>query len=73
LACIKKGTFWDVYAASSAVHLALYFQGIAGFSVGLAAMGWKAICEIQFADYIYPAFDQMVGGFQPGFKVPNNV
>ena len=36
-------------------------------------MGWKAICEIQFADYIYPAFDQMVGGFQPGFKVPNNV
>eukprot|EP00967_Tisochrysis_lutea_P047205 scaffold57426_cov19-Tisochrysis_lutea.AAC.1 len=36
-------------------------QGIVGFSVGLAAMGWKAVCEIQFADYIYPAFDQMVG------------
>jgi 2-oxoisovalerate dehydrogenase E1 component beta subunit len=33
-------------------------QGIAGFGIGLAAMGYKAIAEIQFADYIYPAFDQ---------------
>ncbi|CAA6658574.1 unnamed protein product [Spirodela intermedia] len=35
-------------------------QGIAGFAVGLAAMGNRAIAEIQFADYIYPAFDQIV-------------
>jgi pyruvate/2-oxoglutarate/acetoin dehydrogenase E1 component len=34
-------------------------QGIAGFGIGLAAMGYKAIAEIQFADYIYPAFDQV--------------
>ena len=33
-------------------------QGIAGFSIGLAVMGQTAIAEIQFADYIYPAFDQ---------------
>jgi 2-oxoisovalerate dehydrogenase E1 component beta subunit len=33
--------------------------GIAGFGVGLAAMGHTAIAEIQFADYIFPAFDQV--------------
>lgn len=35
-------------------------QGIAGFGIGLALMGHTAIAEIQFADYIYPAFDQVV-------------
>lgn len=34
-------------------------QGIAGFGVGLASMGHTAIAEIQFADYIFPAFDQV--------------
>ncbi|EJD02274.1 pyruvate dehydrogenase [Fomitiporia mediterranea MF3/22] len=35
-------------------------QGIVGFGIGLAAMGHTAIAEIQFSDYIYPAFDQIV-------------
>lgn len=35
-------------------------QGIAGFGIGLAAMGHTAVAEIQFADYIFPAFDQLV-------------
>ncbi|KAH0854640.1 hypothetical protein HID58_057816 [Brassica napus] len=35
-------------------------QGIVGFGIGLAAMGNRAVVEIQFADYIYPAFDQIV-------------
>eukprot|EP00741_Cyanophora_paradoxa_P021986 tig00021432_g21223.t1 len=35
-------------------------QGILGFAVGLAACGHTALAEIQFADYIYPAFDQIV-------------
>ena len=34
-------------------------QGIAGFAIGYAAMGRTAIAEIQFADYIFPAFDQV--------------
>ena len=34
-------------------------QGIAGFGIGLAAQGSIAIAEIQFADYIFPAFDQV--------------
>ena len=35
-------------------------QGIVGFGIGLASMGHTAVAEIQFADYIYPAFDQLV-------------
>lgn len=35
-------------------------QGIAGFAIGMAALGANAIAEIQFADYIFPAFDQIV-------------
>ncbi|KAF9483794.1 pyruvate dehydrogenase [Pholiota conissans] len=35
-------------------------QGIAGFGIGMALMGHTAIAEIQFADYIFPAFDQIV-------------
>ena len=34
--------------------------GIAGFAIGMAANGATAIAEIQFADYIFPAFDQVV-------------
>lgn len=36
-------------------------QGIVGFGIGIAVTGTTAIAEIQFADYIFPAFDQ-VGG-----------
>jgi 2-oxoisovalerate dehydrogenase E1 component beta subunit len=35
-------------------------QGIVGFAIGLAAEGSTAVAEIQFADYIFPAFDQIV-------------
>ena len=35
-------------------------QGIIGFANGLAAQGVPVIAEIQFADYIFPAFDQLV-------------
>lgn len=35
-------------------------QGIVGFATGCAAEGMKPVAEIQFADYVYPAFDQLV-------------
>lgn len=35
-------------------------QAIAAFAVGLSVAGYKAIAEMQFADYIFPAFDQIV-------------
>ncbi|HTU10091.1 MAG TPA: alpha-ketoacid dehydrogenase subunit beta [Allosphingosinicella sp.] len=34
--------------------------GIMGIAIGMAAYGLRPIAEIQFADYIYPGFDQIV-------------
>ncbi|KAF2152952.1 thiamine diphosphate-binding protein [Myriangium duriaei CBS 260.36] len=35
-------------------------QGIVGFAIGAAMEGAKAVAEVQFADYVFPAFDQLV-------------
>jgi 2-oxoisovalerate dehydrogenase E1 component beta subunit len=35
-------------------------QGIIGFATGLASQGAVPVAEIQFADYIFPAFDQII-------------
>jgi 2-oxoisovalerate dehydrogenase E1 component beta subunit len=35
-------------------------QGLVGFAIGAVLEGMKPLAEIQFADYVYPAFDQIV-------------
>lgn len=35
-------------------------QGIVGFAIGAAMQGLRPVAEVQFADYVYPAFDQLV-------------
>jgi 2-oxoisovalerate dehydrogenase E1 component beta subunit len=35
-------------------------QGLVGFAIGAAAEGMRPVAEIQFADYVFPAFDQIV-------------
>ena len=35
-------------------------SGIVGVAVGMAAYGLRPVVEIQFADYVYPAYDQIV-------------
>lgn len=34
-------------------------QGLVGFAIGAAAEGMKPVAEVQFADYVFPAFDQI--------------
>ena len=48
------------YGQDRVFNTPLTEQGILGFAVGLAAEGMRPIAEIQFADYVYPAFDQLV-------------
>lgn len=48
------------YGKDRVFNTPLCEQGIAGFGIGLASAGATAIAEIQFADYIFPAFDQLV-------------
>ncbi|KAI3865298.1 hypothetical protein MKX03_037276 [Papaver bracteatum] len=49
----------DQFGSKRVFNTPLCEQGIVGFGIGLAAMGNRAIAEIQFADYIFPAFDQI--------------
>ena len=48
------------YGENRVFNTPLSEQGIVGFGIGLASQGATAIAEIQFADYIFPAFDQIV-------------
>ncbi|CAM9549080.1 unnamed protein product, partial [Phaeothamnion confervicola] len=50
----------EEFGAARVFNTPLAEQGIAGFAIGYAAMGRTAIAEMQFADYIFPAFDQLV-------------
>jgi 2-oxoisovalerate dehydrogenase E1 component beta subunit len=50
----------DKFGKSRCFNTPLVEQGIIGFANGLAAQGSRPIAEIQFADYIFPAFDQIV-------------
>ena len=50
----------EKYGKARCFNTPLVEQGILGFANGLAAQGSTPIAEIQFADYIFPAFDQIV-------------
>lgn len=50
----------DKYGKDRVFNSPLSEQGIVGFGIGAAVAGATAIAEIQFADYIYPAYDQIV-------------
>ncbi|RLQ22572.1 alpha-ketoacid dehydrogenase subunit beta [Seongchinamella sediminis] len=50
----------EKYGRERCFNTPLTEQGIVGFAIGLAAQGKVPVAEIQFADYIFPAFDQIV-------------
>ncbi|KTT20506.1 2-oxoisovalerate dehydrogenase [Pseudomonas oryzihabitans] len=48
------------YGASRVFDAPISENGIAGAAVGMGAYGLRPVAEIQFADYVYPAIDQIV-------------
>jgi len=48
------------YGKSGIFDAPISENGIVATAIGMAAYGLRPVAEIQFADYIYPAFDQIV-------------
>ncbi len=54
-----EGLF-DEFGAERVMDTPLAESGIIGVAVGMAMYGLKPVAEIQFQDFIFPAFDQIV-------------
>ncbi|HEX3246989.1 MAG TPA: alpha-ketoacid dehydrogenase subunit beta [Chloroflexota bacterium] len=50
----------STFGADRAIDTPLAELGIVGIAIGAALNGLRPVAEIQFADYIHPAFDQIV-------------
>src|SRR5476651_2628743 len=48
------------YGSSRVFDAPISESGIIGVAVGMGAYGLRPVAEIQFADYVYPAIDQIV-------------
>jgi len=57
---ITKG-FLEEFGPERIIDTPLAEASIVGVAVGMAMEGLRPIAEIQFADFIYPAFNQIVG------------
>jgi pyruvate dehydrogenase E1 component beta subunit len=51
---------WEEFGDERVMDTPLNEGGIVGAAIGMALYGLKPVAEIQFADFIYPAFDQIV-------------
>src|SRR6185436_14375212 len=51
---------YEEFGADRSIDTPLSEGGIIGTAIGMAVYGLRPVAEIQFADYIYPAFDQIV-------------
>jgi len=51
---------FDKYGAERVIDSPLAEASIVGVGIGAALYGMRPICEIQFADFIHPAFNQII-------------
>ena len=57
---ITKG-FLEEFGSERVIDTPLAEASIVGVAIGMAMEGLRPVAEIQFADFIYPAFNQIVG------------
>src|SRR6202142_862085 len=50
----------EEFGADRCIDTPLAESGIVGTAIGMALYGMRPVAEIQFGDYIYPAYDQIV-------------
>src|SRR5437764_5410429 len=48
------------YGSSRCFDAPINESGIVGVAIGMGAYGLRPVAEMQFADYVYPAYDQIV-------------
>ncbi len=53
--------FIEEFGAQRVIDTPIAEASIVGIAIGMAMEGLRPIAEIQFADFIYPAFNQIVG------------
>ena len=51
---------WEKFGAERVIDTPLNETGIIGMAIGMALNGLRPVAEIEFSDFIYPAFDQIV-------------
>lgn len=60
------GVFWcmmklvEIYGVEWVFNMLLSEQGIVGFGIGFVDEGMRFVVEIQFVDYVFFVFDQIV-------------
>ncbi|TAF96585.1 MAG: tungsten formylmethanofuran dehydrogenase, partial [Bacteroidetes bacterium] len=56
----EAATLGDKFGDARVFNTAIQEAYIVGSTVGMSALGLRPIVEVQFADYIYPGFNQLV-------------